>query len=40
MSPTAAVLVAAAAAAFPLLLWAIGGAVTVTGERAPYSRER
>jgi hypothetical protein len=40
MSPTAVALVAVAAAAFPLLLWAIGCAVTVIGERAPYSRGR
>jgi hypothetical protein len=40
MSPTAVVLIVAAAGAFPLLLWAIGRAVTVTGERAPYSPGR
>src|SRR6266516_847621 len=40
MSPTAVVLVVAAAAAFPLLLWAIRRAVTVTGKRAPYGRGR
>jgi len=40
MSPTAVVLVVAAAVAFPLLLWAIGRAVTATAERAPYSRDR
>ncbi|HKA98983.1 MAG TPA: hypothetical protein VKD66_22145 [Streptosporangiaceae bacterium] len=40
MSLTAVVLVALAAAAFPLLLWAIGRAVTVMGEHAPYSRDR
>jgi len=37
MSLTALVL---AAAAFPLLLWAIGRTVTAIGERAPYSRSR
>jgi hypothetical protein len=40
MSPTTVVLAVAAAAAFPLLLWAIGRAVTAMGERAPYSRGR
>ena len=40
MSPTAAVLVAAVAVAFLLRLWAIGRAVTVTGERALSSRGR
>jgi hypothetical protein len=40
MSLIAAVLVALAAAAFPLLLWAIGRTVTAMGERAPYSRSR
>jgi len=40
MSPTAIILVAVAAAAFPVVLWAIGCAVTVTGERAPCSRGR
>jgi len=40
MSLTAVVLVALAPAAFPLLLWAIGRAVTVMGEHAPYSRDR
>jgi hypothetical protein len=30
----------AAAAAFPLLLWAIGRTVTAMGERVPYSRSR
>jgi len=38
MSPTAIVLAVAAGAAFPLLRWAIGRAVT--GERAPYGRGR
>jgi hypothetical protein len=37
MSPTTVVLAVAAAAAFPLLLWAIGRAVTAMGERVPYS---
>ena len=36
MSATAVVLVVLTAAAFPLLLWAIGRAVTAIGERAPY----
>ena len=40
MSPAASVLAVVAAAAFPLLLWAIGRAVTAMGEHAPYSRER
>jgi hypothetical protein len=40
MSPTAVVLVVLTAAAFPLLLWAIGRIVTAMGERAPYSRSR
>ena len=40
MSPTAVVLVVLTAAAFPLLLWAIGRIVTALGERAPYSRSR
>jgi hypothetical protein len=40
MSPTTVVLAVAAAAAFALLLWAIGRAVTAMGERAPYSRSR
>ena len=40
MSPTAVVLVAVGAAAFPLLLWAIGRMVIATAERAPYSRSR
>jgi hypothetical protein len=40
MKPTAVVLVALTAAAFPLLLWAIGRTVTAMGERAPYSRGR
>ncbi len=40
MSLTAVVLAVAAAAAFPLLLWAIGRTVTAIGERAPYSRGR
>jgi hypothetical protein len=38
MSRTAVVLVVVTAAAFPLLLWAIGRTVTVLGERAPSSR--
>jgi hypothetical protein len=37
MSPTAVVLIVLAAAAFPVLLWAIGRMVTAMGERAPYS---
>lgn len=40
MSPTALVLVVVTAAAFPLLLWAIGRMVTAMGERAPHSRGR
>lgn len=40
MSRTAVVLVVAAAVGFPLLLWAIGRAVTAIGEHAPYSRGR
>jgi hypothetical protein len=40
MNLTAVVLVVLAAAAFPLLLWAIGRVVTVMGEHAPYSRGR
>jgi hypothetical protein len=40
MSPTTAVLIVLAAAAFPLLLWAIGRMVTAIGERVPYSRSR
>jgi hypothetical protein len=35
MSATAVVLVVLTAAAFPLLLWAIGRAVTAVGERVP-----
>ena len=38
MSLTAVVLAVAAAAAFPLLLWAIGRTVTAMGEHASYSR--
>jgi hypothetical protein len=38
MSPTAVVLIVLAAAAFPVLLWAIGRMVTAMGARAPYSR--
>jgi hypothetical protein len=37
MSPAAVVLAVLTAAAFPLLLWAIGRAVTAMGERAPRS---
>jgi hypothetical protein len=37
MSTTTVVLVVLTAAAFPLLLWAIGRTVTAIGERAPYS---
>jgi hypothetical protein len=40
MSPTAIVLAVPAAAAFPLLLWAISRIITAMGERAPYSRSR
>jgi hypothetical protein len=40
MSPRAVVVVAATAAAFPLLLWAIGRMVTATAERAPRSHGR
>ena len=40
MNLSAVVLVVLAAAAFPLLLWAIGRVVTVMGEHAPYSRGR
>jgi hypothetical protein len=40
MSPTTVVLVVVTAAVFPLLLWAIGCAVTATAEHAPYSRDR
>jgi len=40
MSLTGVVLVVLAAAAFPLLLWAIGRVVTVMGEHAPYSHGR
>src|SRR5215467_5384741 len=41
MNPAAVGLMVLTAAAFPLLLlWAIGRAVTATGERAPYSRSR
>jgi hypothetical protein len=40
MSPTAVVPLVVTAAAFPLLLWAIGRTVTAMGERAPYSRSR
>lgn len=40
MSPTTVVLVVLTAAAFPLLLWAIGRMVTAMGERAPHSRGR
>jgi hypothetical protein len=40
MSPATVVLIVLAAAAFPLLLWAIGRTVTATAERAPYSRSR
>ena len=40
MSATAVVLVVLTAAAFPLLLWAIGRAVTAIGERAPYGPGR
>ena len=40
MSLTTVVLAVAAAAVFPLLLWAISRTVTATGERAPYSRGR
>ena len=38
MSPASVVLLVVSAAAFPLLLWAIGRTVTAMGERAPYSR--
>jgi hypothetical protein len=40
MSPTTVVLVALTAAAFPLLLWAIGRIVSAMGERAPHGRSR
>jgi hypothetical protein len=40
MSPGAVAVAVLLAAAFPLLLWAIGRAVTVMGERAPSSRGR
>jgi len=40
MNPTAVGLMVLTAVAFPLLLWAIGRAVTAIGERAPYSRSR
>jgi len=40
MSPRATVVVAATAAVFPLLLWAIGRMVTVTAERAPAAMAR
>jgi hypothetical protein len=40
MSPGAVAVAAAIAAAFPLLLWAIGRAVTAMGKRAPCGRGR
>jgi hypothetical protein len=40
MSSTAVVLVVLSAAGFPLLLWAIGRAVTAAGERAPHGLGR
>jgi hypothetical protein len=40
VSPSAVVVVVLAAAAFPLLLWTIGRAVTAMGKRAPCSRGR
>jgi hypothetical protein len=40
MSPAAVVLAVLTAAAFPLLLWAIGRTVTAMGERAPCSGGR
>jgi hypothetical protein len=40
MSTTADVLVVLTAVGFPLLLWAIGRAVTATGERAPHGLGR
>jgi len=40
MSGTAVVLVVLPAAGFPLLLWAIGRAVTAAGERAPHGLGR
>ena len=40
MSSTTVVLAVAAAAAFPLLLWAIGRLVTAMGERTSYSHGR
>ena len=40
MSPAAVVLIVLTAAAFPLLLWAIGRVVTAMGERAPHSGGR
>jgi len=40
MSTTTVVLVVLTAAGFPLLLWAIGRAVTAAGERAPHGLGR
>jgi hypothetical protein len=40
MSTTTVVLVILTAAGFPLLLWAIGRAVTAAGERAPHGLGR
>ena len=40
MSATTVVLVVLTAAGFPLLLWAIGRAVTAAGERAPHGLGR
>jgi hypothetical protein len=40
MSTTTVVLVVLGAAGFPLLLWAIGCAVTAAGERAPHGLGR
>jgi len=40
MTITAVVLVVLTAAGFPLLLWAIGRAVTAAGERAPHGLGR
>jgi hypothetical protein len=40
MSPKAVVVVVLSATAFPLLLWAIGRAVTAMGNRAPCRRDR
>jgi hypothetical protein len=40
MSPGAVAVAVLIGAAFPLLLWAIGRAVTAMGERAPSSRGR